>query len=374
MNKFLFALVSLNLIFALLITSTNANDLIIAQIGDSVGAHPNNRLATENVYDGNIRWIGDNHTASGRPTFARGGWRFFEMLNGRTIPGLENDGLVHHVVNPAYPTPDIVYLVGGYNDAGQATSVESITERFQYVIDIVNLVDISWGSDVYIATITNFPEDRMWAHRQPNVEAYNALLFEFARTRSNVYVVDNNAIISNDLIAADGLHLTVAGQVVIGESFAQLPVCPLDVAIPPDSITAFRGIQTAGELSSFSNSDNQRAVFTPGFILNSSESPVWLEFNTSTAQTATNFLVESRANTPGIEFELEAWNWNDNSFRLLGSNDAPFGNDGVFVFPIEPKDHISPRGEARTRVGWRQTGFIISFPWRVEIDQAGWNE
>ena len=161
---------------------------------------------------------------------------------------------------------------------------------------------------------------------------------------------------------------------VIGESFAQLPVCPLDVAIPPDSITTFRGIQTAGELSSFSNSDNQRAVFTPGFILNSSESPVWLEFNTSTAQTATNFLVEPRANTPGIEFELEAWNWNDNSFRLLGSNDAPFGNDGVFVFPIEPKDHISPRGEARTRVGWRQTGFIISFPWRVEIDQAGWNE
>ena len=111
-----------------------------------------------------------------------------------------------------------------------------------------------------------------------------------------------------------------------------------------------RGVQLSGSLGDYLESDDAVASFNPGFVLNDQEAPVWLIFD-AVAAGATNFSVESTAGTPGLTYTVEAFNW---------ANDAA--------------DHIDVGGEVRGRVGWRQTGFIINFPWRVNVNQTGWNQ
>lgn len=147
-----------------------------------------------------------------------------------------------------------------------------------------------------------------------------------------------------------------------------------EISTPPESATVFRGIQISGELDSYAISDNDRAVFQPGFTIAPSEAPIWLIFESTNAQTVTSFLLESHANTPGLEFVLEAWNWNSNSYEPIGTGTESFGSDDVFVFPIDEKNHVSLGGNVRSRVGWSRTGFTVTFPWQVKIDQAGWTE
>ena len=54
-------------------------------------------------------------------------------------------------------------------------------------------------------------------------------------------------------------------------------------------------------------SDDSRAEFQPGFVLNSTEPPVWLEFVADVQGTVPanlRVMVESQATTPGIEIEI----------------------------------------------------------------------
>ena len=214
----LLSLVSCVGILALLIPPLFAQEVVIAQLGDSVGQSAVNRGTTDQTFQSSITWIGDNSTP--QLTFARGGWTLQEMLEGRNTFGPELNGLVHHVVNPIYPAPDVVYILGGYNDAAQARSDKELATRFQNLVAMVDLIEATWNSKIFIANLTNFPADRMWSHRQQNVELYNELLDDFVVARPNTVLVDNNSVVTDDLVSSDGLHLTREGQVLIGEHFA----------------------------------------------------------------------------------------------------------------------------------------------------------
>ena len=197
-------------------------DLTIAQIGDSVGASPTNRTFTTSNYDsGTITWLGDNGAGS-RPTFARSGWTYRQMLNG----GGGVDGLRQHVENPNYETPDVVYLLGGYNDVVQAPDDSDMANALADLVEILDLIDDSWGSAVYVANITNFPSDRQWAHKQSNVETLNNLIESEVAQRANTFLVDNNSLITDDLVRPDGLHINNDGQEVIGAEFGILLSVP----------------------------------------------------------------------------------------------------------------------------------------------------
>ena len=145
------------------------------------------------------------------------------------------------------------------------------------------------------------------------------------------------------------------------------------ISTPPESITVFRGIQISGDEGSYATSDNVHASFHPGFTINNIESPIWLILESTSAQTVECFWLESHAGTPGLDRELEFWNWDSGSYQLIDTSSEPFGTDTVVIFPVEAA-HISQNGEVRSRVGWTQVGFVINFPWQVNIDQAGWNE
>ena len=90
------------------------------------------------------------------------------------------------------------------------------------------------------------------------------------------------------------------------------------------------------------------------------------------AFTATGFLVESNAGTPGLEYTVEAFNWSSESFDVIGVQQDTFDSDSTHDFPIVQADHVDGAGNVRSRVGWRQVGFTINFPWEVRVDLVGW--
>ena len=146
--------------------------------------------------------------------------------------------------------------------------------------------------------------------------------------------------------------------------------------VTPDAFTNFRGSPISSNLTDFIDSDDISATYNPGFTLNSLEAPVWLIFN-GNAPAAVDFIVESNAGTPGLTYTVEALNYPNgggNAYDVLGTQSESFNADSVTVFPIVPADHIDSDGSVQSRVGWRQTGFVINFPWEVRVDQVGWNQ
>ena len=103
------------------------------------------------------------------------------------------------------------------------------------------------------------------------------------------------------------------------------------------------------------------------------QAPVWLIFD-GNANAAMNFQIESQAGTPGLEYSVEAWNWANGSYDQVATQSESFNSDQVVAFAIAPADHIDAGGNVRSRVGWRQVGFTINFPWEVRVDQIGWNK
>ena len=143
--------------------------------------------------------------------------------------------------------------------------------------------------------------------------------------------------------------------------------------VPPTAANVFRGVLLSGALADYQDSDDALATFNPGFVLNDTEAPVWLIFD-AVAAGATSFRVESTAGTPGLTYTVEAFNWAAGSFEEIGSLGESFNSETVETFNIVAADHIDVGGEVRGRVGWRQTGFTLNFPWDVRVDQTGWNQ
>jgi len=117
---------------------------------------------------------------------------------------------------------------------------------------------------------------------------------------------------------------------------------------------------------------------TPGFVLNNTEAPVWLIFNTDLSQgdpAALDIQFEAQASTPGLTITTEAWNWTTSAYEAVDSSAASFNIDQVETVDITNSDYVEPgTNSVRSRIGWRQTGFVLSFPWIVFVDQFVWVE
>lgn len=161
------------------------------------------------------------------------------------------------------------------------------------------------------------------------------------------------------------------------------PGTPTNIAVeipaiesPATGMNVFRGVQLGGALADISQSDDSYVRFNPGFTLNGSEAPISLIFDASLqgGTSCLNFAVESNANTPGLTSTTEAFNWNTNVFDVIGTAAESFNTDTVTNSDLAGSidDHVSPNGNVLARVGWRQTGFTLIFPWEVRVDSVMW--
>ena len=158
-----------------------------------------------------------------------------------------------------------------------------------------------------------------------------------------------------------------------------LDIVPVSGGVtPPDSFNVFRGTLIGGDLADVQESDDARMRFNPGFTINSDEAPVWLIFDASLSNDSPNSLelvLESQAGTPGLTGTLEAFNWISNAYEIVDETPASFNNDTEVSVDLNSgigKYVQAGTGAVRSRIGWRQTGFTINFPWEVRLDQLVW--
>ena len=152
---------------------------------------------------------------------------------------------------------------------------------------------------------------------------------------------------------------------------------PPVLTIPPGGTTVFRGTQIGGTTADLEDSDDVFTLYNPGFPLNSSEAPVWVitEVNLPVLPDTMSIVVESPANTPGLTKTTEAFNFTTGGFDVIDTASESFNVDSVVNVDVTadiPSYVQGGSNAALTRVGWRQTGFTLIFPWEARIDRMVW--
>ena len=177
----------------------------------------------------------------------------------------------------------------------------------------------------------------------------------------------------------DGLADLAAGNIFTRRVSVLLNQCDTgSETIVPAAFTVSRGIQIGGSLADALESDDSRLRFNPGFTINETEAPVWLIFDAALASDSPASLeiaVESQAGTPGLTATFEAFNWNSSAYEIVDATAASFNTDAVVSVDLSSgiSNYVqSGSGAVRSRIGWRQTGFTINFPWEVRLDQMVW--
>ncbi len=147
-------------------------------------------------------------------------------------------------------------------------------------------------------------------------------------------------------------------------------------SVGPYDFNAFRGFYDSGDLSSLLASDDNDLCYEPGITIFPAEAPITLDFfgtlpNDSPA--SLDVTIESSANTVGLELTFSFWNFNTNSWDVVGTDTQSFNTDTVRTFAGTPADHVEPgTGEVRTRYEVRVVSIIFLFPWLDCIDQVFW--
>ena len=175
----------------------------------------------------------------------------------------------------------------------------------------------------------------------------------------------------------DGADLRI-GAALNGIQLRRLDSCPgdLECTVGPDEFSAFRGFYVSGDLNSLLESDDSDLCYNPGIVLNPTEAPITLDFfgtvpNDSPA--SLDVTIESSANTVGLELTFSFWNYNTNSWDVVGTDTQSLNVDTVRTFAGIPADHVEPgTGEVRTRYEVRQAGIVFVFPWLDCVDQVFW--
>ena len=137
-------------------------------------------------------------------------------------------------------------------------------------------------------------------------------------------------------------------------------------AMVPTNFTQFRGLAVGTpDLTDFAGPDGVSANFNPGFVLNDLEAPVWLIFDYSGSASG-DINVTSNAGTPGLSMTVE---YADAAGSFGAINSQAIGTAGESFNTFTTETFTLPGVTTdRVRVGWRQTGFVINFPWEIRVD------
>lgn len=176
-------------------------------------------------------------------------------------------------------------------------------------------------------------------------------------------------LLENDFMLNKNISLRTYDHVPLVVDFKPIAV-PLSYEFP-SNYNLFRGVSISGGLTEVEQSDDSYLEVNPGFILNTLEAPVWLEFDGSLSGSEYALRIEAQANTPGLTYTAEMFNWNSGAYDVVGILSETFNTDSIETYSITV-DHVDSSSNVKTRIGWRKTGFAIVFPWSVRVDQVGW--
>lgn len=174
--------------------------------------------------------------------------------------------------------------------------------------------------------------------------------------------------VSGDEIVADS-HLQSVGTIDADYALVASGV----VSILPHNITLERGLVVSGMPEDTDTSNNQRYVLRPGIVFSTSEAPlrVVAEANSPTnTLSMLNVTVESSATTASIEQRIELFNFNTNSYDSVLATAMTTGDNAVNASVPNPAAYVDANGVIRTRMSYRATAPVFSYPWNVSMDHV----
>ena len=280
-----------------------------------------------------------------------------ELQLNATVPAVGNRNIGLYVGGTAPATGVRQDYITVYTNVAPNTQV--FTRGFDGTTEYDNLFGAAEGSDtVFIArTDVNVFE----------VGFYLDGVREIIATREPAFPNTANFV---------GIYADVreAGTLGVVDNLTKVEIdTMMDDFIVPDTFNVFRGILLSGDVTNAQESDDSGISMNPGFTIGAFEAPVWLEFQGVVATgTEYDVMVESQASTPGLTQTVEMRNMTNGIYEELGDVAETFNSDSVTTFTIDSALHVSTDGEVETRIGWRQTGFVIQFPWSITVDLVGW--
>ncbi len=132
----------------------------------------------------------------------------------------------------------------------------------------------------------------------------------------------------------------------------------------------------SGTLADVLESDDDKLCYEPGIVLGPTEAPVTLDFTgtlPNDAPATLDVTIESSADTVGLEVTFSFWNFNTNSWDIVGTDTQSLNVDTVRTFPGTPSEHVQlGSGVVITRYEVRVVSFIFLFPWTDCVDHVFW--
>ncbi|MCH8273286.1 MAG: PQQ-dependent sugar dehydrogenase [Armatimonadetes bacterium] len=145
----------------------------------------------------------------------------------------------------------------------------------------------------------------------------------------------------------------------------------------PESFVVARGLALSGDLQSLADSDDDRLVIRPWFVLTTIEAPVQVIVEaTSPVETTTElkFTLEASASIPNIMQSIELFNFTSGMYEEVDARMAAISDSVVeLTFLADPSRFIQPGTKTmRARLKWKEAGPILLYPWRARVDQVIW--
>ena len=148
-----------------------------------------------------------------------------------------------------------------------------------------------------------------------------------------------------------------------------------DVPIEPTYYHLDRGILLEGGLPDLAQSDDAYMVLRPGVVINSNEPPIKLvlQANIEATPNTLGFRLESRSSTTNMRQRLELYDVMAQRWDTLDSRPATRIDTSIEIPDQETFRYMTPNsGTVLARISYQATGPILSYPWRIYIDQAVW--
>ena len=147
-----------------------------------------------------------------------------------------------------------------------------------------------------------------------------------------------------------------------------------------NKITLTQGVFGQGNKEEVALSDDQYLKYFADALIPPLDSAIEFVLDgTMATATPSSFIlsIESSVNTVGLIQTIEAFNWNSKQFEEVDSFMPSIGADSTRATDLSANiaDYIQPKTNAvRCRVGVRQTGPVLFFPWQICIDKFSWTE
>ena len=152
---------------------------------------------------------------------------------------------------------------------------------------------------------------------------------------------------------------------------------PFSAEVPARSFSVPQGTIVSGAEAEIQFSDNESLQIHSAVAAPVVEAAIVLElqaFVPVQQPDSLTFVVETRANTPNVEQQIELFNFDSQQFEVVSVNPESFADARV---EVELNGLLSryvsqETGELRATVSWTAVGPVFGFPWSVFVDQAAW--